>query len=626
MMGRLRGAGLAALLAMPVLAWSQPASADPAVQLNASANAVELGDSIQVQLSASGSDEAPSNPRLASPAGFVVVGPNVGTSQQISITGNGIVRSVGLNATWRVSATKLGEFTIGPATVTVDGQQWRSGTVSVRVVEKGSLPRRARRRGMSPFDDDFFKGFGLPGGSLFDDLTQPAAPPEPEAIPPELQIATAPDPNAFLRATITPAHAVVGQQVTFRVYAYGALGRFNENNPHEARRPDFFSVSLLDPNQPPGLYRVNIDGRLFVAAKIRDMALFPLKSGALDIGPMSIAFYGSRYVTNRHPEGLERSSNSLVVQVEEPPANGRPASYQVGNVGRFKLSAVVSGRQAQVSDSISVVATITGTGNPPTRLNTPDQHAVEWLEPSIQEQVKPDPEGNIAGTRVFTYILKLKQPGKIALGALSLDYYDPALGTYQTARVELGEVDVTPSKETQETKVTPTQTALAEHLQPRTQPSAPTASGIPLTDRRWYWWFLGALPIASLIVQRSFSVWRRYNGQRAAKAASPATLAHDALKAAAEAFTQGNHDVAVGQLERAVFSALEAVTSLKPRGLLRTELAQALIDRGLDEPLARESIQFLEQLEDARFASGSRTDAVLLTNAKQLIKRLLHAS
>src|SRR5690606_26631286 len=137
-----------------------------------------------------------------------------------------------------------------------------------------------------------------------------------------------------LRATLSKRRVVVGEQVTLDIYAYGSRGLFQEQNPREARRPKFFTHSLVDTSARQPHYQVEVGGRRFTAKLLRRYALFPLESGQLEIGPMEISFYGSGYVSRQSPEGIVRQSPQLTVEVVDPPSDGRPTDYQPGNVGQ----------------------------------------------------------------------------------------------------------------------------------------------------------------------------------------------------------------------------------------------------------------------------------------------------
>src|SRR5690606_25369981 len=121
---------------------------------------------------------------------------------------------------------------------------------------------------------------------------------------------------------------------------------------------------------------------------------------------------------------LLRESQPLEVVVVEPPLDGRPAGYRLGDVGRYTLSATVEPKRVRQCDAVSVVAKLEGSGNLPPTLVLPRQRGVEWLEPSTTESIDTD-HGVLRGQRTFSYVVKLDRPGKVDLGELTLPYYDP---------------------------------------------------------------------------------------------------------------------------------------------------------------------------------------------------------
>src|SRR5262245_25984718 len=93
-------AGACALLSVAV-----PATAATGVQSNINVDQAEVGDNVQVELSAlSDTDDVPQSPRLELPPGFSVRGPSVSSSQQISIINGSFQRRRGITATWVIAA------------------------------------------------------------------------------------------------------------------------------------------------------------------------------------------------------------------------------------------------------------------------------------------------------------------------------------------------------------------------------------------------------------------------------------------------------------------------------------------------------------------------------------------
>src|SRR5699024_9043513 len=128
---------------------------------------------------------------------------------------------------WIVVGTHPGRYVIGPAAVPFGNKTVQSDTVTVEIVAQGTMPKRPRRNPFDPFDlDPFFSQMpklpgmhGIPGMPDLDELENQLHELTPE-VPEEYKAEHAPDQTAFLRATVTPADAVVGQQVTLRIYSY----------------------------------------------------------------------------------------------------------------------------------------------------------------------------------------------------------------------------------------------------------------------------------------------------------------------------------------------------------------------------------------------------------------------
>src|SRR5262249_6341214 len=158
------------------------------------------------------------------------------------------------------------------------------------------------------------------------------------------------------------------------------------------------------------------------------------KAGRLSIAPMSLTLPQARV-------GL-RESETLTVDVTEPPTAGRPAGYQVGDTGDFSLSASVTPRAVDQNGAIGVTVELRGTGNIPATLQTPEVAGVEWLEPQTRDSLGPATTERFGGSRNFSYVVRLHKDGTIDLGEMRLPYYDPDKHAYFVARAALGIVQV----------------------------------------------------------------------------------------------------------------------------------------------------------------------------------------
>lgn len=611
---------LAAFIALAPLSHLAAAQAQPRLETQISTQTVEVGQTLRVQLSATGAEQADS-PRLEVPQGFVVDGPSVGTSQQVSIVNGSVSRTVGLTATWQLTATKVGEFTVGPASVNSSQGRVSGQRVRVRVVPPGQGPQAPRRSPRSPFDLDPFPGLGRTGRSLFDDVFGIGDPQTQPQAPAEYQIESAPDDIAFLRASVDKKRVVVGEQVTLKIYGYGGRGRFNENDPSEPRRPNFYSFPIVERSGREPLYVTTVGERVFHVAKLRELALFPLKAGRQEIGPMTIKFYGSGYVTRLSPEGLERKSPVVSVEVVDPPVQGRPNGYRIGDVGNYRLEVVVAPNAIEAGGSVSVTATLKGIGNLPTQLLTPDQHGVEWLTPSITDHVQVLKDGRVGGSRTFTYVVRLTKVGRVSLGELTLPFYNPAAAQYSVARAALGQIEVKPSSRpaAEQTKEREKLSALAKVHPSQGQYNATTTH---IADQPWYWFLIAGSPLSVLMVQAGQSLVQRVRKRRRGATDSLEKKSKAALDAAAAAARKDDAEAAIAHIERALFLGIEASCGLRARALLKEQLGEALTAAGLAEDQAGALEALLRDTESLRFGGANLSLSELLQRASKLLKSL----
>jgi hypothetical protein len=535
-----------------------------------------------------------------------------------------MTQSIGIVATWNLVARRLGTLRIGPATVDVGGKRSRGDIATIEVVPQGSIPQKRR---FDPFSFDPFGGspFGrTPFGQ------DPFAQPEPEEPPPtpeEYRLERAPDPVAFLRAVVTPARPVVGEQVTLKIYAYGGRGGFSISGETEPSRADFLAYSIVDSPLKEDAVRARIGEQDFIAIKMRELALFPLHAGDLVIGPMQMTFAGGRYQSD--PPTV-RQSERIVLHVSEPPLAGRPPGYKIGDVGDFELGAHVDPLRITAGDGVSVVAKLSGSGNLPLSLVVPQRRGVEWLEPSTTEDI--DSKGPVVrGSRVFTYVVKLSEPGRVDLGDLTLPYFDSKKRSYAVARVALGTVQVDPNPAQAAAPSPSAHAASPENAKTAALPAARRSLGTyarassPFTDGLGFWALLLGTPLAVAIAGSSIELGRRLSDRVKTRRTDPDRLAADALREAEEAARSGRSVETAGAVERALFRAIEAGTGLKARALLKAELTSALASAGVPKQTVDSTLSVLDACEAARFTEAASDDSprALVERARAVMSELI---
>jgi hypothetical protein len=455
----------------------------------------------------------------------------------------------------------------------------------------------------------------MPKFPNLDDLNDQPLLNAPPQAPAEYAVETAPDQIAFLRPTITPTHAVVGQQMTLSIYAYGNRGVFEETYSSEPSRADFVSHVIVDNSFRQPRFMVPIGGTEWNAVKVREVAIFPLRAGTLVVGPMRMGFRGPRYPETKPLEGLVRYSPALRVTVSEPPVAGRPPGYEVGDVGQFSLNAEVDPRRIEAGGAIGVSIRLEGTGNLPHRLRLPERRDVEWLTPTTTEAIAHN-DSVVSGWRQFRYVVRLTEAGTVDLGEVTLPYYDARSGRYEVARARLGTVTVDPGA------AAPAPAPAASAAKQSDSPRDPfdglggprrrlehvASSPARITDYRVFWLLIAGGPLGVLALAGAVRGGKRLATRLRTRAESRATFVKKTIGEAHTAARKNDHAGVASAVERAVYASIEEGLGLRARAVLRDRLDFELVECGADPALADEAVKLLDVCETLKFGGSAGED------------------
>lgn len=593
---------LLAAAALFVFTWGRDARADE-LRAQLDANVVEVGQTVSLRLEGNTTSGDVGSVEPGATPGFRIIGRSVMPTRMVSIVNGVRTDRTGLSATFTLLAEHTGSFMIGPATVSFGGRLVRAPRVDVRVVARGQGPRRQEPQ------DPFGGLFGPSGGHTnpFELLQeQPAEP----SIDPKLSLSRARGPIAFLHATTDKTRAVVGEQVTFAVYLYvEATGREPQiGDVHEAPASAYLKKTLLEnDNEAKHVGIAKVGEQLYEVKLVRRAALFPLKSGTLPIGSMSMRIF--RNVSQRErPESI-RESEPIDVVVTDPPVTGKPPGTSSGDVGDFTLRAEVSPREAPRGGAVAVTLTLEGRGNFPNKLALPTVRGVEWLEPEVHEKLGADAEDHYGGFRSFRYVVRVHEPGAFSLGQVAFPYYSARAKKYETARADLGFVTVTndgkaaPPPDASE-DVLPNLPAVRGALEGRTRVEAR-----PLSDRREAWLLVFASPLLFVLGTLGARAKERFAETRRGREASPEAELEKRTRATKEALATKDYTGAV----RAALTVLEQGALVKLgvslRGAPESEKREKLEAAGLDAKTVDEWLRAFASAEARRYAPTPPTEA-----------------
>lgn len=637
----MRGAGVARVAgAAAALLVAGVARADgPQITVRIGADAAEVGEPFTIEIKAMVDQGAgsPSDPQVSPPPGFTVEGPSISTQMMMNSFGARATVRTGLSATWALTGQRPGRYTIASPTVLLGGKRVGGGPVSIQITPATGRPR-PQRQPSSPFLMPGGPGFGFPGlpstpnWPFQNDPRIDDTPPQ----SPELSLPAAPDPVAFVHATVDKHNAVIGEQVTLSFYVYVRYEAYVRSEPHptarfEAPLADFLRVPLLRTPGTEGRVITTAGGQRYLAQLFDRIAIFPLHAGDLHTGSMRLTFGGARGIALG-----DRSSEDQVVRVTEPPRTGRPPGYALGDVGHLALTASVQPRRIDQGGSLAVTLKIEGKGNLPQALRLPERTGIEWLDPEKKEAIEAQ-NGVIGGARTFGYVVRIKQSGTVDLGEVTLPYWDPSAKAYQVATARLGAVEVSPVAPTTD-PVTKEQTGVGDG--PRADPLAALSAGAAratlgtyapprarIFDGGGLWLLIAAPPLLVGVLSVGSGAARRARARRASEGDTPAALAAKALREADEAEASGDAKSLCAALDRAVHLSIEAATGLKSRGVLVADLAAELGRRGIAPALGEAAARALADADAIRFdpAPDTARTRELAARVRALVADLGHA-
>ncbi len=385
-------------------------------------NHVTTGDYIQITFTLEGSTGGKNFLPPSFNDFMILSGPNQSSSMQII---NGSVSS-SVTYSYVLQPKSEGTFTIGAATIELDGKKLQTDPLQIEVTKGSPRPPSEPSR-----DGDVTRQIGN---------------------------------NLLLKATVDRSNVFTGEQITVSYRLYTRVDIANYNVRKTPALTGFWSEDLIQPGQIQ-LSTERVEGKQYQVGIFRKIALFPQKSGTLQIDPMEVdcvvqvslrgnpndpfdSFFGRRTeVTHKI------ASRPINIQVSPLPENA-PEGFS-GAVGKFTMNAWLEPRQVKANDASTFRIKITGQGNlkllePPVFQAPPD---VDRFDPKSSTSIARQSD-TIAGSRTFEYLLVPRRPVDQKIPALSFVYFDVDKKSYVALKTSELVLKVLPGSEVLPTGVT----------------------------------------------------------------------------------------------------------------------------------------------------------------------------
>lgn len=522
----------------------------------------------------------------------IVSGPSQSSSTSVQMINGQVSQTENHTFSYILEAGREGSFTVPGATVTVNGREYRSNSLSILI--SGQAPQAAR-----PAQAD---------------------PQQPEAV----QITGR---DLFIRATASNSNPFVGQQVvvTYRLYTRVTVAQYSIE-----KTPGFqgFWAEDITPQDQPRVTEEVIDGQRYNVAIIRQVVVFPQRSGQLTIEPLELValvrvaaprrtgslfddFFGGSVFGAF--QTVEHRSNSNPVQIiaRDLPTANRPSGFN-GAVGSFELKTSLSPQTVNVNEPVTLSMSISGSGNLKMIVSPEVKFPpnLEVFDPNITENIQSGTSG-VTGSRTFEYLIIPRVGGSFEIPPVQFSFFDPAVRKYVTRRSEGFRIEVSgdgmlvtsaaPGAMRTDVVYLTSDIRFIQNQLFRLQPI-----GVLFFKSTWYF-ALMALPLVLFGVflifwkrharlQRDIALLKNRKAQKTAK---------KRLKKAAIYLNESKAVEFYEEIFKALWGYVADKFNIPVFKLNKDNVVEVFIQKGLPHDIADQFLTTLDECEFARFAPGS---------------------
>ncbi|HNQ66959.1 MAG TPA: BatD family protein [Bacteroidales bacterium] len=366
-----------------------------------------------------------------------VNGPSTSTSSNTQIINGQVSTSVSYSYTYVFQPQNTGKFTIGGATITVNGKQYTSNSVTIEV-QKDPVQTQNNRRNNTydPFAD-------------FYNQTQPQVNNTPKEITNE---------DLFVRVVTDKTNLYKGEPINAAIKIYTKVDLSGVN---EIKFPSFdaFYAEELESATRLNFTRETYNGQTYNVALIRRYILYPRYSGNVTIESCEVDCQVRQAVSGGNNfwaqfygyyETVQRKIKSPEVNISVK--NLPPASDDFsGAIGTFNIKMTQSADTVNINDAVTFKLVLNGTGN----FNMIEIPDIVWpKEFEVYEPVSSDntnvSTAGVSGTKSWEFTVIPRYPGIFKLGKINFQYFDSSTKQYKT--ISTNDITLAVRKDKNDTK------------------------------------------------------------------------------------------------------------------------------------------------------------------------------
>ena len=347
-----------------------------------------------------------------------VQGPSTSTSSSVQWINGERTSSVTYTMSYVMVPKGVGTYTIGSASIEVDGKRYTTQPTKIEVREDNSATHQNEsaesRANRSVGKEDLLLRLELSSKSVYKG---------------------------------EPMRAIL------RLYS-----RAENIYTESSKMPSFngFWSQQVDIEQGP--FRETLNGKIYNAYNLAEYLLYPQQGGVLSVEPAELTvvvqvvmqsnrgfdpFFGGGHEVYNVRRALK--TPEVKVQIKEFPA-GAPASF-AGAVGRYTIAHRLSSSEVSANSAVTLQLTISGSGNlnfiQAPELSLPA--SFELYDVKSEEKIQTNASGSV-GYRRFDYPFIVRAEGDYEIAPVEFSYFDPDKKKYVTLATPPMKMVVTPDQ------------------------------------------------------------------------------------------------------------------------------------------------------------------------------------
>ena len=362
----------------------------------------------------------------------VIYGPATSSQSSFQMINGRTSQSSNIIYTYVLLTANPGTYTIGSASVQVDGKTVKSQPVQVKVLPSaGGSSTNARGN-----NNDNYHEERLNTSSTSSSQSNSGK-------------------DLFMTATAsrTKVHEQEAILLTYKIYTLLDLTQLDGKLP----TLDGFQIQEIPLPRTKEFELEHYNGRNYRTVVWSQYLLFPQKSGKLTIP--SITYEGVVVTRNRHIDPIEAFFNGQSGYVEEKRSivtpsltidvaslDNKPAGFS-GAVGKFSIASDISTEEVDANDAVTLKISVKGCGNMKL-IATPQVEFpkdFETYDAKVNDSFQLTRAG-LEGTKEFEYLVVPRHAGTYEIPSVKFIYFDTDSRTYKTLTTDAYTLKVNKAK------------------------------------------------------------------------------------------------------------------------------------------------------------------------------------